>query len=101
MDENVYNKRVKAIINWEGFRKQRPVPAGTRYGPQIQFDGEDVFKDKEIWSSDIIVGKTDKKNQCEVLIKYLEDSAPICNIRSGNSFKLFEGPTYVAKGVIL
>ncbi len=94
-------ERVNATIIWDGFRKDKPISEGTHYGPQIQFSGEDVFSDDTVWSSDIIVGKTEDEGNCKILIKYLAEGAPKENLKSGNKFKLFEGPRYVAKGVIL
>lgn len=101
VDKKLNVKRVDAEIVWEGKRKEKFVPEGTHYAPQVQFDGEDVFHDEIVWSSDIIVGQTDNNGKCKIKIKYLAEGAPVQNLVSGNRFKLFEGPSYIAKGVIL
>lgn len=57
VDKKLNVKRIDAEIIWEGKRKEKFVPEGTHYAPLIQFDGEDIFHDRIVWSSDIIVGR--------------------------------------------
>lgn len=95
-------KIVKARVCWvpheEGGRLSPP-PTGTRYCPLVFF--ENIKDQSDKWSADFVCTDLDE-NHCSIVdFSYLVRDAPIQNLRTGNRFKLYEGPKLVANGKIL
>jgi hypothetical protein len=96
---------MRALIKWkttaEGGRKTLPLGTGTPpYAPQVRFvDSADPWPPPNVWS--LVVEKvSETSNPFEWLaeVRYLVESAPHHELRSGRCFDLYEGPKCVASG---
>jgi len=94
-------KVVKANINWipqENGGRKHVLPVGMRYCPIIVFEPEQ--SNDSLWSAEIyntiINGRTSVAD-----VSYLVENAPHYQLKSGNSFQLYEGQIVVAEGTII
>ena len=93
-------KIVKANIKWksteEGGRRML-IPVGIKYYPLIIFETEELSDN--LWSAELI--NTFIEGYKSIAdVTYLVDNAPFHNLKSGNSFHLYEGKRVVAEGIV-
>jgi len=103
-------KVVKAMINWlspeqggkkniiSQFRDNKDNPI-IRYNPNIFFDGVDFGE--VTWSADIYIKDLNEDLESNISLSFLVEWAPFELLKSGQSFKLYEGAKLVATGTIV
>jgi len=90
-----------AEVNWVpvhlGGRKAA-VPLGTRYCPIVVF--KSLKPESVSWSAEIYTVTHIDDGNSVIMMSYLFDEAPFELLVCGASFRLFEGSSLVATGVI-